>query len=297
MSDVAAGGTAPPTAGRQVGAVCTARHLPVPLGRRRFSPSRTRPATGSSPALLTVIPFLMLGFVVWQLAGSWLHWSDLVVFAHRLHPDRARDHGRLPPPLHPPQLQDRPAVARGARRARLGRDRGAGDLLGRRPPQAPRLLRRGGRPAQPARRARRGRLGAVQGVLPRPRRLALHPHPARLEDPLRAGPAQGPGRQLHRPDLRALGAGRPGDPVRARAWRIGGTVLGRHSPACSGAARCGSSSCTTSPTRSTRSATCSASGTSRPSDESRNLAWLAIPPSARPGTTTTTPSRRRPCTD
>jgi stearoyl-CoA desaturase (delta-9 desaturase) len=39
--------------------------------------TRDRIITG----LLTVIPFLMLGFVVWQLAGSWLHWSDLVVFA------------------------------------------------------------------------------------------------------------------------------------------------------------------------------------------------------------------------
>src|SRR3954469_14916548 len=38
--------------------------------------TRDRIITG----LLTVVPFLMLGFVVWQLAGSWLHWSDLVVF-------------------------------------------------------------------------------------------------------------------------------------------------------------------------------------------------------------------------
>src|ERR671919_639066 len=39
--------------------------------------TRDRIITG----LLTVVPFLMLGFVVWQLAGSWLHWSDFVVFA------------------------------------------------------------------------------------------------------------------------------------------------------------------------------------------------------------------------
>ena len=38
--------------------------------------TRDRIITG----LLTVVPFLMLGFVVWQLAGSWLHWSDFVVF-------------------------------------------------------------------------------------------------------------------------------------------------------------------------------------------------------------------------
>jgi stearoyl-CoA desaturase (delta-9 desaturase) len=39
--------------------------------------TRDRIITG----LLTVVPFLMLGFVVWQLAGSWLYWSDFVVFA------------------------------------------------------------------------------------------------------------------------------------------------------------------------------------------------------------------------
>jgi stearoyl-CoA desaturase (Delta-9 desaturase) len=38
--------------------------------------TRDRIITG----LLTVIPFLMLGFVVWQLWGGWLRWSDLVVF-------------------------------------------------------------------------------------------------------------------------------------------------------------------------------------------------------------------------
>ena len=39
--------------------------------------TRDRIITG----LLTVIPFLMLGFVVWQLAGSWFHWHDVLVFA------------------------------------------------------------------------------------------------------------------------------------------------------------------------------------------------------------------------
>ena len=39
--------------------------------------TRDRIITG----LLTVIPFLMLGFVAWQLWGDWLRWSDFVVFA------------------------------------------------------------------------------------------------------------------------------------------------------------------------------------------------------------------------
>jgi stearoyl-CoA desaturase (delta-9 desaturase) len=39
--------------------------------------TRDRIITG----LLTVVPFLMLGFVVWQLWGGWLYWHDLAVFA------------------------------------------------------------------------------------------------------------------------------------------------------------------------------------------------------------------------
>src|SRR6476619_5587549 len=39
--------------------------------------TRDRIITGA----LTIVPFLLLGFVAWQLAGSWLRWSDLVVFA------------------------------------------------------------------------------------------------------------------------------------------------------------------------------------------------------------------------
>ena len=67
-------------------------------------------------------------------------------------PDRVRDHvrrdrpghhGRLPPAVHAPLVQDRQGRARDPRRARLGGDRGAGHLLGRRPPQAPRVLRPG----------------------------------------------------------------------------------------------------------------------------------------------------------
>jgi stearoyl-CoA desaturase (Delta-9 desaturase) len=38
--------------------------------------TRDRIITG----LLTVVPFLLLGVVAWQLWGGWLHWSDFVVF-------------------------------------------------------------------------------------------------------------------------------------------------------------------------------------------------------------------------
>ena len=103
---------------------------------------------------------------------------------------RARDHGRLPPSPHPPQLQDLRLAARAARDPRLGGDRGPGHLLGRRPPQAPHLLRQGGRPAQPPRRPRPRLERRPARPRPRPRRLDLHPHPARQQGALRAGPAR-----------------------------------------------------------------------------------------------------------
>ncbi|HEY3191424.1 MAG TPA: hypothetical protein VGJ61_01470, partial [Solirubrobacterales bacterium] len=75
MTDVAAGMTAPPT-GSSTSAEPRAPATPRPAKplADAIQPveheTRDRIITG----LLTVIPFLMLGFVVWQLAGSWLHW-------------------------------------------------------------------------------------------------------------------------------------------------------------------------------------------------------------------------------
>ncbi len=79
MSDVA-GVTAPP-AGPSATAVppSPVRKPRVPLARDVqpvANETRDRIITGA----LTVIPFLLLGIVAWQLAGSWLRWSDLIVF-------------------------------------------------------------------------------------------------------------------------------------------------------------------------------------------------------------------------
>ena len=81
MSDVAAGVTAPPigspTTTDQDSSASSARRAPLADAVQPVAhETRDRIITG----FLTVVPFLMLGFVVWQLAGSWLHWSDLVVF-------------------------------------------------------------------------------------------------------------------------------------------------------------------------------------------------------------------------
>ena len=68
MSDVGAGITAPRGAPR-----ASLAQAVQPVEHE----TRDRIITGA----LTVIPFLMLGFVAWQLWGGWLHWSDFVVFA------------------------------------------------------------------------------------------------------------------------------------------------------------------------------------------------------------------------
>ena len=100
---------------------------------------------------------------------------------------------------------------------------GPGDLVGRRSPQAPRVLRRRGRPAQPPRRPRGRPARRAARPLARPRRLAVHPHSPRQQGALRARPAQGPADPLRRPDVRALGHGRPGRAVLPRL-AIGGSI-------------------------------------------------------------------------
>ena len=72
-----------------------------------------------------------------------------------VHPDRARRDRGLSPPAHASQLQDVALDARIAGRPGHDGDRGPRDLVGRRPSQAPRLLRPPRRPPQPARRPRR----------------------------------------------------------------------------------------------------------------------------------------------
>src|SRR3954452_22357280 len=81
ISDVAAGVTAPPSGP----STQSAPSAPSSSGRGSLADAiqpvehetRDRIITGA----LTVIPFLLLGIVAWQLAGSWLRWSDLIDFA------------------------------------------------------------------------------------------------------------------------------------------------------------------------------------------------------------------------
>ena len=250
-----------------------------------------RIATGT----ITALPFIALGIVCWQVWSDLLRWSDVAVFLIMYVLTGPRRDRRLPPPPHPPQLQDQPPAARPARHPRLGRDRGAGDLLGRRPPQAPHLLRPGGRPAQPPRRARRRLARRAQGPRPRPRRLALHPHPPRRAQALRARPDRRSGHLVRRPHLPVLGARRVRGRVRARL-RDRRHPRRRADRSPMGRAACGCSWCTTSPTASTRCATSSAASASRPRTSRATCSGWRCPRSARAGTTTTTPSRPRPST-
>jgi stearoyl-CoA desaturase (Delta-9 desaturase) len=81
MSDAAAGATAHPigsSAPAQPAKPASTRPR-VPLAdavQPAEHETRDRIITG----LLTVVPFLLLGFVAWQLWGGWLYWSDFVVF-------------------------------------------------------------------------------------------------------------------------------------------------------------------------------------------------------------------------
>ena len=227
--------------------------------------------------------------------AHWLGWNDIFVFLIMYVLTGAGHHGRLPPPVHAPRVQDVAVHARRVRRARLGRDRGPGDLLGRRPPQAPRVLRPPGRPAQPARRPRLRPARRDPGPRPRARRLALPAHASRPPQPLRARPDRRPRGQRGRPPFVLVRRRRPASRRSCSAGRSAARCA-TASPACCGAAPCASSSCTTRRTRSTRSATSSAAASSRRRTSRATCCGSPRSRWARRGTTTTTRSRPRPRT-
>ena len=132
-----------------------------------------------------------------------------------VHPDVPGDHDRLPPAASPTVAFKTTRWMRGLL-AVCGTmaDRGTGDLVGRRPPQAPRLLRPPGGPAQPARRPRRRMARRPARPRPRARRLAVRPPAARRARTLRTGPDRRPRGLVRGPDLHLLVAAGAGDPVR-----------------------------------------------------------------------------------
>src|SRR4051794_39590836 len=161
---------------------------------------------------------------------------------HRGLPDHVRAHrprrdGGVPPPSHPSRVQDHPRAACDARRARLGGHRGAGHLVGGRPPPPPRLLRPAGRPAQPPRGPWRRLERRAARAAARPHGLAVHPHRSRQPPAVRARPPRRPDRPHRRSHVHPLGARRAGGLVRSRRRdrRHGGrgpdrSALGRRGP-------------------------------------------------------------------
>ena len=180
--------------------------------------------------------------------------------------------------------------ARAAGRARLDGRRGTRDRLGRHASQAPPLLRPTGRPAQPARRPAPGWRGSLRGL--------GHAHIGwifRGKD--KANPARYAKDLLADRDLRFISrtfplwvARRAGAPVRAR--RRADRHASRADWAdCSGVAPRACCCCITRPSASTRCVTPSAADPSRPAITRATSPGWRRSRSAKPGTTTITPSR------
>ena len=186
------------------------------------------------------VPFLAILLAVPVAWGGWLGWPTCVLVVRLLRRRRPRHHGRLPPLLHPRLVQGQAAAAGRPRRRRQPGHRGPGHPLGGRPPQAPQVLRQGGRPAL-AVALRRDRAGADQGPLVRPHGLAVRRRadPSRGSSPPTCSPTRtssgsaGPSRALALVSLAAAGrARRPDDLVLAgRADRVLLGQPGPHRPA------------------------------------------------------------------
>ena len=163
------------------------RTYPRPSPPTTSSPSPTRRSTASSPA---PSPRSRSS----RCSSSRGRCGPTLLALER--PDRVRDHVRRSPgsasrsasTAYFTHRASRPArrVRGDAGDPRLGGDRGPGHLLGRRPPQAPRVLRPRGRSAQPARRPRPRLERRAARPAARARRLAVHPHAARQPRALRA---------------------------------------------------------------------------------------------------------------
>ena len=178
---------------------------------------------------------------------------------------------------------------------RLDGGPGPGHLVGRRPPQAPRAHRPGGRPALAA-RPRQRLQGRGQGPLVRAHGLAVRPPGPGAYRKYARDLVEDRGLPLHQPLFPLWVAARDRDPGRRSATRSTARSPRAVDRRAVGRRWCGSSCCTTSPGRSTPSATSSARAASRSRTTRPTCSGSRRCPSASPGTTTTTRSRARRCT-
>ena len=190
-----------------------------------------------------------------------------------LHRLRIRYHRRIPPAPHPRIVQGQSAAAHRVGRCGKPGYRRPSDPLGGRPPPSSRVQRSGGRSPFPV-ALWELHTGADERFLLRPRWVAVR---CRTHQSREFAPDLLRDRDIVRVDrlfvlwtavsvLRADAARRPDHLVLGRR-------VCRH---CSGPRWCASSSCTTSPGRSTRCVTRSASGRSPPRDKSSNFWPLAV---------------------
>ena len=203
--------------------------------------------------VFVVVPTLALIAAV-PLAWGWgLSWLDvgLAVGFYLLSGARRSPSGST---ATSPTARSRPTAALRIALAIAGSHGAPGPRhhLGRRSPPPPRLHRQGGRPALAlAVRHLPGRGG--QGLLARPLGLAVRPRPDQRR-PLRPRPARRPRHRPHRPPVPAAGRWS----ACSRPALLGGRSAGpggARSPRSSGPGWSASRCCTTSPGRSTRSAT------------------------------------------
>ena len=204
--------------------------------------------------------------------------GDLAIFAGAVRPDRSRRHRRAST-----------ASSRTAASRRAPRPRPCSAILGSAAIEGPVISwvadhrkhhafsDAPGDPHSPHVDHGVGLRGALRGLRARTHRLAVRARPARRARPLRARPAGRPAScasSTAGSPCWALGGWRGGLRSRVRCsaarWEAGLTAaaVGRRDQAD----RC----CTTSRSASTRSATSSAAGASRPPDESRNVFWLSL---------------------
>ena len=122
-----------------------------PAGPRAddIQPVKNETADRIATGTITALPFIALGIVCWQLWNDLLHWSDVAVFAIMYFVCAMGVTVGFHRHLTHRSFKAKKPVRCALAASGLDRDRGPGHLLGRRPPQAPRLLGPGGRPAQP----------------------------------------------------------------------------------------------------------------------------------------------------
>ena len=161
-------------------------------GRRHPAPDLGGPPCRSAERRITVavvvLPFAAFLLALWLLWGGLVTAIDLCILAVMYTARRVWDHDRLSPTAIAPVLRRSRLGTRNARDAGLDGSPGRGDPLGRTPPQAPRIRRRGRRPPQPAHDPESGVAGCRPRGLARAHRMDVQHRPIRLRATLRPGP-------------------------------------------------------------------------------------------------------------